>query len=637
MRGAVRRLVSLALRPRRALSARRTPTQHSLSRGVRWFSNAASSSNETDTRVGISQGRPTTGVISETMPKPAATFHSIGLPSYLWTKMKAQKFERPTLIQCGAIPRLLMQKHNPTRRPVKDLVISDMTGSGKTLAFVLPLIANVDNFSSFVQGVICVPTRELAVQIGNVVQELCRGGSKKRKANPVRVLRVMGSASNGLTVAETIQREKPHILIGTPQILASTLIQESATDPTKLVHIVCDEVDQVLSQPDDRKALLALLDLTSGTRPNIALRKNRDHESFAATGRAQVALVSATITDDVRRVAENVIPGYELITPQTDEDEWERRKSNYRIVGPTPADVAGSSTDVTIKAPLIPAHLTHRFIVCQENPNVVNLVAVAAKIIKAIRISRGTKGTTALVFVKSRHLVPDVMDYLRLHKLTVDGVHQSSSRQERSRAFRLASQGQLDALVGTDMLARGLDIEGVTDVINIGVPRSTNMYTHRAGRVGRLGGKSARDSNVYTVVGADHSATMFAYATAMGIEIVPSEVSHGAIQNTKDAFPANIQSARLDSDIVSGPLSPEIVVDTKQFGPAPWRRRASFAERRVRHRQRKEEAKAKARTPKRDRNLDKYAGKRITKRNIPSRKKESKLTRAHRAPPGSPW
>ncbi|GAB5363989.1 hypothetical protein AAMO2058_000930900 [Amorphochlora amoebiformis] len=106
-----------------------------------------------------------------------------------------------------------------------------------------------------------------------------------------------------------------------------------------------------------------------------------------------------------------------------------------------------------------------------------------------------------------------------MNKLSVEGIHQSSTRQERSRAFRLMGQGTLDVLVGTDMLARGLDIQGVTDVVNLGLPRSTNMYLHRSGRTGRLQQRLAKKSQVITIIGDRDQASLLSCCEEAGIKI----------------------------------------------------------------------------------------------------------------------
>mmetsp|Transcript_19963 Transcript_19963/g.29889 ORF Transcript_19963/g.29889 Transcript_19963/m.29889 type:complete len:555 (+) Transcript_19963:34-1698(+) len=472
------------------------------------------------------------------------TFKSLGLPSYLFTKMENMKFNRPTLIQSSAIPLMLRQKHNPKRLPVPDLIITDMTGSGKTLSFVLPLIANTDNFSEHLQSIIVVPTRELSVQTTKVIQELCRGGSKKRKANPVRVLRVSGQVGNNAAV-ENVQREKPHILIGTPTILKYILVESKALDLSYLTHTVLDEIDQLLSTPNDRQASIELMGLKgSAEKLNMANRSNRDHEMVACTQRRQLIFVSASITQDVDQLAKKLMqPGYHKATPLDDEKEFERRKKHFRISGVVADQETTSRTEgvgecyekLDLKGEtkgsgenlkyLIPAHLQHSFITSNE-PTHANLVKRAARAIQTLKRKR-SGGVGILLFVKSRHLVEKTVDFLKLAKLRALGVHQSTNRQDRSRAFRLMSEGQIDVLVGTDMLARGLDINGVSDVINVGVPRSGIMYMHRAGRAGRLQGRHAKDSKVISVVGTKDVSELLEIAKEMHIPMQAHEMKSG--------------------------------------------------------------------------------------------------------------
>lgn len=154
-----------------------------------------------------------------------------------------------------------------------------MTGSGKTLAFALPLIANTNNYSKHLQHIVVVPTRELSVQINNVLQALSKGGSKKRKQNPVRILRTAGVSNDA--ALDTIVREEPHILIGTPQIVSHVLCENKDVNTSHLTHVVFDEVDQLISQPKDREACMKIIQLQANPKLNMAMRALRDHETVA--------------------------------------------------------------------------------------------------------------------------------------------------------------------------------------------------------------------------------------------------------------------------------------------------------------------------------------------------------------------
>ncbi|GAB5371223.1 hypothetical protein AAMO2058_001561100, partial [Amorphochlora amoebiformis] len=392
-------------------------------------------------------------------------FRRLGLPSYLWTKMDGMNISSPTLIQSSAIPKIIVQRHNPNHLPVHDLVITDMTGSGKTLSYVLPLIANTNNFSTHLQALIVVPTRELSVQVSKVVERLIRGGSKKRKANPVRLLRIAGGSDN-VAAVETVSRVNPHILIGTPKILHEVLVVQKAVDTSFLRHAVFDEIDQLLSLPNDKKYCESLMKIRERSSKKRLTGRNTDHDSFADNQTRQLIFVSATITDQVLECAKKLMRDFQMVTPMENPIEFDRRrKNNIRYEGhstepepdfisepkpefisepkpdyisePKPDSIsepkpesnseAKTQKDTKKVGPIhVPAHLRHSY-VALPMPTLLNLCKTASFEIREIKKQK--KGVGALVFVKSRHLVERTVGYLRMNKLSVEGIHQSSTRQ----------------------------------------------------------------------------------------------------------------------------------------------------------------------------------------------------------------
>ena len=77
--------------------------------------------------------------------------------------LEAMQIETPTEIQARSIPHLLEGK---------DVIGQAFTGSGKTLAFGIPLIEKIDLNNKWLQALVLVPTRELAQQVGDVLEQL---------------------------------------------------------------------------------------------------------------------------------------------------------------------------------------------------------------------------------------------------------------------------------------------------------------------------------------------------------------------------------------------------------------------------------------------------------------------------------
>ncbi len=90
-----------------------------------------------------------------------------------------------------------------------------------------------------------------------------------------------------------------------------------------------------------------------------------------------------------------------------------------------------------------------------------------------------------LVFGRTKHGVEKLSRALNKRALKTESIHGDKSHAERQRALKRFKQGEVTALVATDVAARGLDISGVTHVINFDIPETYDDYIHRIGRTGR--------------------------------------------------------------------------------------------------------------------------------------------------------
>ena len=95
--------------------------------------------------------------------------------------------------------------------------------------------------------------------------------------------------------------------------------------------------------------------------------------------------------------------------------------------------------------------------------------------------------TSALVFGRTRGEVDDLAEALSARGHDAGALHGGLSQEGRDRMMGRFRDGSLDVLVATDVAARGLDIEGVSHVVNYDVPSNPDAYVHRIGRTGRAG------------------------------------------------------------------------------------------------------------------------------------------------------
>lgn len=93
----------------------------------------------------------------------------------------------------------------------------------------------------------------------------------------------------------------------------------------------------------------------------------------------------------------------------------------------------------------------------------------------------------ALVFTRTKHRANRVSDKLNKLKVSAEAIHGNKSQGARQRALKNFISGKVRVLVATDIAARGIDVEGITHVINFELPNEPESYIHRIGRTARAG------------------------------------------------------------------------------------------------------------------------------------------------------
>ena len=154
--------------------------------------------------------------------------------------------------------------------------------------------------------------------------------------------------------------------------------------------------------------------------------------------------------------------------------------------------------------PARPAHeMEHRFIGVEHEHRVKQLV----------RELNGDR-ERALVFVRTKHGADRLVK--RLGKEGVDAVamHGNKTQGQRERALAAFTSGKVDTLVATDVAARGIDVTGISHVINFDAPADREGYVHRIGRTARAG----RTGIGITFVGAAEAADVAKIARALKLE-----------------------------------------------------------------------------------------------------------------------
>ncbi|MBQ1653664.1 MAG: DEAD/DEAH box helicase, partial [Bacteroidales bacterium] len=196
-----------------------------------------------------------------------STFEDFGLNEKLLAAIKKRGFENPTPIQEKVIPQLLSSE--------KDIIGLAQTGTGKTAAFGLPIIERIDANLNQTQAIILSPTRELCVQIAKDLISFAEFMPE------VKIVAVYGGAS----IEPQIKSLKAgaHIVVGTPGRVMD-LIERKALKIGKIKTLVLDEADEML---------------------DMGFKEDLDNILSSTPDFKQTLLFSATMPDDIRRIAED--------------------------------------------------------------------------------------------------------------------------------------------------------------------------------------------------------------------------------------------------------------------------------------------------------------------------------------------
>ena len=104
-----------------------------------------------------------------------------------------------------------------------------------------------------------------------------------------------------------------------------------------------------------------------------------------------------------------------------------------------------------------------------------------------VDILKGNDVQRALVFTRTKHRADRVMRHLLRNGIAADAIHSNKSQNGRQRSLAAFDNGRITVLVATDIMARGIDVEGISHVINYELPNDAQNYVHRVGRTARAG------------------------------------------------------------------------------------------------------------------------------------------------------
>jgi superfamily II DNA/RNA helicase len=232
----------------------------------------------------------------------------------------------------------------------------------------------------------------------------------------------------GTNIRESLPKlRKAHIIVATPGRLLN-MLDQNEINAQHLKMLVVDEADEMLSQG----FMCQLQDLISEFIPNDT----------------QIALFSATFPDELKEVTEKFMRSPQEIYVKRDELTLEGIQQYY-----------------------------------------VNVSREEYKFSTLCDLYQSITITQAIIYLHSKQRVQTLYDKLTSQNYAVSMIHGDMSYDERSEVMRDFRKGDARILISTDLLARGIDVQQVSLVINYDLPRNKECYIHRIGRSGRFGRK----------------------------------------------------------------------------------------------------------------------------------------------------
>ncbi|MFJ1938017.1 DEAD/DEAH box helicase [Kitasatospora sp. NPDC088160] len=311
-----------------------------------------------------------------------------------------------------------------------DVIGQAKTGTGKTLGFGLPLIercvvrADVDAGRATEEQLSDGPQALIVVPTRELCTQVTNDLQTAGKVRDVRVLAVYGGRAYEPQV-EALAKGVD-IVVGTPGRLLD-LAGQKKLNLSKVRSLVLDEADEMLDLgflPDVEKIITML------------------------PAKRQTLLFSATMPGQVISLARRYMS----------------QPTHIRAAAP---DDTGT-TVANIEQHIFRAHSLDK-------------VELVSRILQAD--GRGL----AMIFCRTKRTAADVADQLTQRGFAAGAVHGDLGQGAREQALRAFRNGKVDVLVCTDVAARGIDVEGVTHVVNYQCPEDEKTYLHRIGRTGRAG------------------------------------------------------------------------------------------------------------------------------------------------------
>jgi len=371
-------------------------------------------------------------------PKSIETFAELNLEQSIMKNIELAGYTRPVPVQKYSIPIALAGR---------DMMSCAQTGSGKTAAFVLPIVSkllkNPLRVDRNERGGMKYPRALIIVPTRELAQQIAEEVRKFSWGTGLKGVAVYGGTPTGSQYRDLMNGVD--ILIGTPGRLMDFL-ERRTYSLAKIQVAVLDEADRMLDMGFEKD-----------------IRKIVQESDMPFVSERQMMMYSATFPKDIQLLAAQFLA----------------RDHLFVTVGRV-----GSPTE----------YIKQQFVHCEKGSERDNHIFDL--------LSKDLAGARVLVFSETKRDVDRLHWTLVTRGIKAASIHGDRSQSDRDIAMKTFSNGTTNVLIATNVASRGLDIKGVSHVINFDMPRDIDSYVHRIGRTGRAG----KEGTAISYIGAEEAA-----------------------------------------------------------------------------------------------------------------------------------
>ena len=377
-------------------------------------------------------------------PLDKKAFTDFKLSSFMIKNLEKMGFTEAFSVQISVLnmmlPEIEAQKLKPDR--VGDILVNASTGSGKTLAYLIPIIESLyRRVVPRVRAIILVPTKPLINQVKSTLLQLSSGTNLQ-----------IAALKNDVSIndeKDLLTKSVPDIIVSTPGRLVEHLLNDSI-NLSSLQYLIIDEADRLLNQSFQNWS-------------NVLLDKIDSQINIAEVWKLSVQklVFSATLTTDAGKLSS-------------------LKFYNPRLI------IVNDSKQLVNEIFTVPVTLSEFKIHLGVAKNSLKPLILTKFLLSTNKLSN------VLIFTKSNEssirlteLLTSLFQKLSIN-LKIAFINSTNNRTSiRSKILKQFSNQEVNILITTDLIARGIDVASITDVINYDLPNSSREYVHRVGRTAR--------------------------------------------------------------------------------------------------------------------------------------------------------